>query len=85
MIPIPQAGILREVGGTAEARAIPGVVEVEILVPPGQWVEPPPEGDRYLGFVFARAGTPDKVEAALRAAGDALQVKIGSGAEDSIK
>jgi biotin carboxylase len=85
MVPIPRAGILREVAGTGEARAIAGVVEVEILIPPGQWVEPPPEGDRYLGFVFARAGTPDKVETALRMAGNSLQVRIGSGADDAVR
>ena len=37
---------------------------------------PLPEGDRYLGFMFARGATPDEVEAALRAAHARLDVAI---------
>jgi hypothetical protein len=36
-----------------------------------------PEGDRYLGFVFAAAATPDAVESALRTAHAKLRVEIG--------
>jgi hypothetical protein len=35
-----------------------------------------PAGDRYLGFVFARAATADVVELALRRAWAALDVEI---------
>jgi hypothetical protein len=35
-----------------------------------------PAGDRYLGFVFARAATADGVEAALRAAWAAVDIEI---------
>ena len=45
---------------------MPGVVGLEITIPPGRAVVPLPEGDRYLGFLFARADTPAAVEAALR-------------------
>ncbi|HEY3170731.1 MAG TPA: phosphoribosylglycinamide synthetase, partial [Thermoanaerobaculia bacterium] len=34
----------------------------------GQVLVPLPEGSRYLGFLFARAATPDRAEAALREA-----------------
>jgi biotin carboxylase len=76
MIPIPRAGTLLGVGGRDRARAVPGVSGVEITVPEGRPVEPLPEGDRYLGFVFARADTPEAVEAALRTAHDALDIEI---------
>jgi len=68
MIPIPQAGILREVRGQDEARRVPGIDEIRITIPVGQEVVPLPEGTRYLGFIFARDETPDRVEAALREA-----------------
>jgi hypothetical protein len=68
MIPIPQAGILREVRGQDEARRVPGIDEIRITIPVGQEVVPLPEGTRYLGFIFARDETPDRVEVALRGA-----------------
>ena len=76
MIPIPAAGVLEEVQGVAEARQVPGVVEVRITLPSGQRVEPPPEGSRYLGFIFARASRPEEVETALRAAHQNLSIAI---------
>jgi hypothetical protein len=39
-------------------------------------VQPLPEGDRYLGFLFARGDTPEAVEASLRAAHAALVIDI---------
>jgi biotin carboxylase len=76
MLPIPRAGILRNVGGQDEARAVPGVTGLEITIPRGRPVVPLPEGDRYLGFVFAGGETPLDVERALRAAHAALQIEI---------
>jgi hypothetical protein len=37
---------------------------------------PLPEGDAYLGFVFARGETPEAVEAALRQAQACLRFEI---------
>jgi biotin carboxylase len=76
MIPIPHAGVLEKVGGRDAARAVPGVVGLEITIASGRPVVPLPEGDRYLGFVFARGKTPVAVERALRAAHGALQIVI---------
>jgi biotin carboxylase len=76
MLPIPAAGVLREVRGQDEARAVPGVAGLEISIPRGRPVQPLPEGDRYLGFLFAKAGTPEQVEAALREAHAMLEVRI---------
>jgi biotin carboxylase len=76
MLPIQRAGVLREVRGQDEARAVPGIVGLQVTVAPGRRVRPLPEGDRYLGFCFARAGDPAAVEAALRAAHARLETVI---------
>ncbi|MGZ4753962.1 MAG: ATP-grasp domain-containing protein [Acidimicrobiia bacterium] len=76
MLPIPHAGTLVEVRGREEALAVDGIVGLEITVPLGRTITPLPEGDRYLGFLFARAGTPDAVEAALRAAAARIDMVI---------
>jgi biotin carboxylase len=68
MIPVPGAGILREVRGVAEARAVPGVEDVVITAHQGQALVPWPEGSRYPGFIFARGRAPAEVVSALRAA-----------------
>jgi biotin carboxylase len=68
MLPIPRAGLLREVRGQDAARHLPGIEGVVITIPKGERLVPLPEGDRYLGFVFARAQTTPEVERALRAA-----------------
>jgi biotin carboxylase len=76
MIPIPRAGRLTAVGGTAAAAAVAGIEEVTITAHVGQQLVPLPEGWQYLGFVFARADTPDTVEAALRDAHARLTFEI---------
>ncbi len=81
MIPIPRAGWLRGIGGIEGARAMAAIEDVVPSIPVGDWVQPLPEGDRYLGFIFARAGTPDEVEAALRAAHARLLIDIEAEAQ----
>ncbi len=76
MIPIPKAGVLQEVRGVADARAIAGIEEVTISAHVGARLVPLPEGDRYLGFIFSRAGTPERAEAALREAHARLEFRI---------
>lgn len=76
MLPIPVAGTLVEVRGQEAARAVPGIEGLEVSVLAGRPVRPLPEGDRYLGFLFARAPTPEAVEAALRAAHACLEVVV---------
>lgn len=73
MIPVPQAGVLREVRGIEVARAVPLVDAIEITAHPGEVLVPWPEGARYPGFIFARGKTPEAVEQALRAAHLRLQ------------
>ncbi len=76
MIPIPETGILETVAGVEEARLTPGIDELLLTAPAGQWVSPPPEGNQYLGFIFARGDTPDKVERALRTAHACLEIRV---------
>ncbi len=78
MIPIPRAGILQEVRGQDRARAVPGIAGLELTIGPGRHVMPLPEGDRYLGFLFAWADGPERVEHALRTAHGHLEIVIGA-------
>ncbi|MEO8660625.1 MAG: ATP-grasp domain-containing protein [Bryobacteraceae bacterium] len=69
MIPIPKpGGLYLDTAGVEEARAISGIESVEITAKTSQLLLPLPEGASYLGFLFARAATPDAVEQALRSA-----------------
>lgn len=76
MIPIPKAGILARIDGTLEAQSVPGITDLTISIATGQPVTPLPEGNKYLGFLFAKAETPEEVEDALRAAHAKLDIKI---------
>lgn len=68
MIPVPRAGVLREVRGVAAAREVPGIVDITIGATIGKPLVPWPEGSSYPGFIFARADDPAAAEAALREA-----------------
>jgi hypothetical protein len=68
MIPIPRRGLYRGVEGAGEATTVPGVDDVIVTAKPDQLLQPLPEGASYLGFIFARAGTGDEVDRALREA-----------------
>lgn len=79
MIPIPKAGIYRAVQGLEEASA--AVEEIIITATPGQRLIPLPEGASYLGFIFARGGSSQEVEAALRHAHSQLRFDIATALE----
>ena len=76
MLPVPRAGVLRAVEGRADAEAVPGITGVTITIPPGRQVRPLPDGDQYLGFIFAEADTPGDVEKALTSASQQLRAVI---------
>ncbi|MCP4424776.1 MAG: ATP-grasp domain-containing protein, partial [Chloroflexi bacterium] len=76
MIPIPEAGLLKGVGGIEQAEAAPFIESVEITAPINYVLTPLPEGESYLGFIFARGETPAEVEAALRTAHNCLHFEI---------
>lgn len=77
MIPIPESGRLVAVDGVDETRDITGVTGVDLTMKSGDVVLAPPEGDRYLGFVFARGRTAADVETTLRRAMETLKVTVG--------
>lgn len=76
MIPIPGAGLLHDVRGVAEAKAVPLIEDVQITAHPGERLVPFPEGSRYPGFIFARGETPAMVESALRTAHRKLEFTL---------
>jgi biotin carboxylase len=76
MIPIPRAGRFVSIEGMDQVRALEQVSAVDITTTPGSRVDPPPVGDRYLGFVFARGPQRAGVEAALREAMRIVEVVI---------
>jgi L-amino acid ligase C-terminal domain 2 len=55
---------------------VPGVGGLEITIARGRPVVPLPEGDRYLGFLFARGLTAKAVERSLREAHACLRIRI---------
>jgi len=76
MVPIPDAGTLVSIGGVEEALAIEGITGFDQTIPNGRHVVPLPEGDRYLGFLFAQGHTSEDVERSLRTAHAGLDVRI---------
>jgi len=76
MIPIPESGRLIRVEGREDAEAVPLIEGVEITARLNYPVAPLPEGDSYLGFIFARGETSEGVEAALREAHRKLRFEI---------
>jgi biotin carboxylase len=79
MIPIPKGGgVYQGVEGVERAAAISDVEDVIITAKEGQKILPLPEGASYLGFIFARAGSPARVEQALRDAHGCLKFDIAT-------
>lgn len=78
MIPIPREGIYVDTAGLDEARAQPGIEDVIITAKEGQELIPLPEGASYLGFIFARAESPEAVDRALRNAHQQLRFEIAT-------
>ncbi|WP_373086538.1 ATP-grasp domain-containing protein [Sneathiella sp.] len=76
MMPIPAAGVLRQVLGLEDARALAMIDDVTLSIPLGATLVPLPEGNRYLGFIFASGDTPAAVEATLRDAYNFLEFVI---------
>jgi predicted ATP-grasp superfamily ATP-dependent carboligase len=76
MVPVPTSGILEAMEGLDDAEATPGVDEIFITARLHDYIAAWPEGSSYLGFIFARAESPDQVEATLRRAHQALRFTI---------
>ncbi len=76
MIPIPAAGLLRGVTGIEAAESISNVDQVEITARLNYPLVPLPDGDGYLGFIFASGHTAEEAENALRLAHAELLFEI---------
>src|ERR1700692_487123 len=76
MIPVPKTGVLEKVEGEEQARATPGIEDVQITARLHDLIAAWPEGATYLGFLFARGKSPAEVEAALRHAHSQLKFEI---------
>ena len=76
MIPVPKSGVLESVSGEDAARSIPDITALTITARLHDIIAAWPDGSSYLGFLFARANTPEKVEQALREAHEKLAFKI---------
>jgi hypothetical protein len=62
--------------GRDEALAVPGIEGLEVTIPIGGRVVGPPEGDRYLGFLFARTDGPAEAALALRQSYSKLSIEV---------
>ena len=76
MIPIPARGLFRGITGVQAAEALPGIERVEITAKLNYALQPLPEGDGYLGFIFALGDESAQVEATLRCAHSLLDFEI---------
>jgi hypothetical protein len=76
MIPIAKGGILKSVSGLPEAKRVALIEDVVISAQPGQVLVPLPEGNAYLGFIFARGESPAAVEKSLREAHALLRFEV---------
>ena len=76
MLPVPCSGSFLGIDGKDEALAIAGITGLEVTVPEGKRVSAWPDGERYLGFLFARGAEPAAVEGSLRKAQALLSVRI---------
>ena len=76
MIPIPEAGFYQETQGIDEARDVSGIEDIVITAKESQKLVPLPEGASYMGFIFARGGSPEFVENALRRAHEKLRFVV---------
>lgn len=81
MIPIPKNGVYHGVSGVASALEVESIEQVEITAKEGQQLVRLPEGSSYLGFLFARSGTPQAAEDALRRAHGRLEFYIATELE----
>ena len=76
MIPVPKSGTFEKVVGEDTARAVPGIVGVEITARLHDYISAWPEGSSYLGFLFARGEKPEEVESAIRTAHSKLEFTL---------
>ena len=74
MIPVPNSGIVRRIEGVTQAQEVKHILDVKLDIRAGSKLTPWPEGDKYPGFIFAKAKTPELVEKALRKSHSCLNI-----------
>ncbi len=67
MIPIKQKGLLKRVEGLLEANKMKHIDKIDIIINEGHEMIPLPEGNQYLGYIFASADSTQQVTKAIRA------------------
>ena len=68
MIPVREKGLLKRVEGLLEASRIKHIDKIDIIIREGHELQPLPEGNQYLGYIFASAEKPEQVTAAIQEA-----------------
>ncbi len=68
MIPIKEKGLLKRVEGLLEASRIKHIDKIDIIIREGHELVPLPEGNQYLGYIFASAEKPEQVTVAIQQA-----------------
>ena len=68
MIPIKKPGLLKRVEGLLLARKTENIDKVDIMIREGNELTPLPEGNQYLGYIFASGESPELVTASIRSA-----------------
>lgn len=76
MIPIRNAGVLQKIKGVTHAKKVENITDVKINISPGNELVPLPEGNQYLGYIFAQAETPRAVTDSLKCAHSKLEFKV---------
>lgn len=76
MIPVPSSGRFEGVDRQDAALATRGITELHITSRMHDSIAAWPEGASYLGFIFAKAASPEEAEGALREAHKKLQFRI---------
>ena len=76
MIPILEAGIFQGIDGLDAATNVANITDIEITARKGYTLQPLPEGNSYLGFIFAAASCPQRAEDALREAYGCLTIHM---------
>lgn len=76
MISAPKKGIIKVIEGLDEARQVESVTSIEITAFPGSEVAPVPDGNRYIGFIFARNNSRTELIDALHRAASMIRPVI---------
>ncbi|MCK5669261.1 MAG: ATP-grasp domain-containing protein, partial [Gammaproteobacteria bacterium] len=76
MIPIKESGLLKRVEGLLLARRTENIDKVDIMIREGHELTPLPEGNQYLGYIFASGESSESVTASIREAYEHLKFVV---------